>query len=224
MKRSVLMFAARFTLVFAILLAPLPYVADTYAIAIGNVTNAILWALDWPSPIAFRYEPPGRITPNGSWKIALRMEDRDVRRAVVAPLDLRSFSYRPMAAFVALAAASTRRGLRRNAIVWGGGLGLMLALTTLFSALPVLSRYATRGLLGSGLGSAAITAYRALATPVMMYAIAAIAWWTVMRLAEDHVASAGDSTPLGSVRSGWLFRKTLGPPRSGKPPGGEEDN
>jgi hypothetical protein len=200
MKRSALIFAARFTLVLTFLLAPLPYVADTYAITIGNVTNAVLWALDWPSPVAFRYEPPAQITPNGSWKMGLRMESRDVRRAVVAPLDLRSFSYRPMAAFVALAAASTRRGLRRNAIVWGGGLGLMLAFTTLFSALPVLSRYATHGSLGSGLGALAITTYRALATPVMTYAIAAMAWGAVMRLADVGIRRAGAPVRLGSLR------------------------
>jgi len=105
------------------------------------------------SSVGFRYQPPQQITPNGSWKMGLRMEDRDVRRAVVAPLDLRSFSYRPVAAFVALAAASTRRRLRRNVILWGGGLGLMLVLTTLFSALPVLSRYGAKGSLGWERGS-----------------------------------------------------------------------
>ncbi len=103
------------------LLAPLPYVADAYAIAVGNVTNAFLWTVDWPLSVGFRYEPPSQVAANGSWKMGLRMEDRDVRRSVVAPLDLRSFSYHPMAAFVALAAASTRRGWRRNAILWGGG-------------------------------------------------------------------------------------------------------
>ena len=134
--------------------------------------------------------------------MGLRMEDRDVRRAVVAPLDLRSFSYRPMAAFVALAAASTRRGLRRNAILWGGGLCLMVALTTLFSALPVLSRYGNKGALGWGAGVVAITAYRALATPVMTYALSALAWWTMTRLAEHGVGGAS----AGGTKSGALRR------------------
>jgi hypothetical protein len=129
--------------------------------------------------------------------MGLRMEDRDVRRAVVAPLDLRSFSYRPVAAFVALAAASTRRRLRRNVILWGGGLGLMLVLTTLFSALPVLSRYGAKGSLGWGAGVAAITAYRALATPVMAYALSAFAWYTVMRFAERSTSGAT------TRRTGW---------------------
>jgi hypothetical protein len=184
MKRTYLVFAVRFTFVLALLLAPLPYVADTYAIAIGNVTNAILWAVDWPLPIGFSYQPPGQITRNGSWKMGLRKEDRDLHRAVVTPLDLRSFSYRPMAAFVALAAASTRPGLRRNAILWVGGLGLMLVLTTLFSALPVLSRYGAKGVLGWGTGVAAITAYRALATPIMTYALSAAAWYALTRFAD----------------------------------------
>lgn len=183
MNRSLLFFAARATVVFGLLLAPLPYVADAYAIAVGNVTNAFLWTVDWPLSVGFRYEPPSQVAANGSWKMGLRMEDRDVRRSVVAPLDLRSFSYHPMAAFVALAAASTRRGWRRNAILWGGGLCVMFLLTTLFSALPVLSRYGSKGSLG-GAGVVAITAYRALATPVMTYAFAALVWWTMVRLAE----------------------------------------
>jgi hypothetical protein len=133
--------------------------------------------------------------------MGLRMEDRDVRRAVVAPLDLRSFSYRPMAAFVALAAASTRRGLRRNAILWVGGLGLMLVLTTLFSALPVLSRYGAKGVLGWGAGVAAITAYRALATPVMAYALSVVAGYTVMQFAKRSTDGVSKSK-TGRVAEG----------------------
>jgi hypothetical protein len=177
------MFAMRFTLVFALLLAPLPYVADAYAFTIGNVTNAILWGVDWPLSTGFSYQPPKQITPIGSWKMGLRMEDREFRRAIVVPMDLRSFSYRPMVAFVALAGASTRRGLRRNAILWGGGLSLMVVLTTCFSALPVLARLGGSGSLGSVAGAAAATAYLALATPVMMYVLPAFAWWTMTRLA-----------------------------------------
>jgi hypothetical protein len=59
----------------------------------------------------------------------------------------------------------------------------MVVLTTLFSALPVLARFGRLGTLGVGAGIAATTAYRALATPVMMYALSALAWWTVTRFA-----------------------------------------
>jgi hypothetical protein len=187
-KRPFLFFALHLSVVLALLLAPLPYVASAYAIAVGNVTNVVLWPLARLLPLSFRYEPSLELTADAPWKVAVLMEDRKLERRVVAPIDLRSFSYRPMAAFVALAAASTRRGLRRTAILWAGGLCLMFALTTLFTALPVMARFAAWGSLGSA-GSAAVTAYRALATPVMAYALPVLAWWTIMRLAGPLNAS-----------------------------------
>jgi hypothetical protein len=206
-RRPILLFALRFSLVFALLLVPLPYVAGGYTIAVGHVTNAILSAVDWPLPLRARYRPPEGMTADASWKMPLLMEDREQHRSAVAPVDVRSFSYRPMAAFVALAAASTRRGLRRNAILWGGGLCLMVALTTLFTALPVFARFATWGSLG-GAGIGAVTAYRALATPVMAYVLAALAWWAITRLA-DITPAAGPRPSVGRKEgdSAGVFRR-----------------
>jgi len=85
--------------------------------------------------------------------------------------------------------------------LWVGGLGLMLVLTTLFSALPVLSRYGAKGVLGWGAGVAAITAYRALATPVMAYALSVVAWYTVMQFAKRSTDGVSKSK-TGRVAEG----------------------
>ena len=54
----------------------------------------------------------------------------------------------------------------------------MFALTTILTALPVLARFASWGSLGNA-GVIAVTAYHALATPVVIYALAAVVWCTV---------------------------------------------
>jgi exosortase/archaeosortase family protein len=193
-RRSLGVFAFRFALVFGLLLAPLPCVASAYAIVIGHATNAVVWAVEKPFPLKARYVPPTQLVRNTPWAMSVFMEDQERARSAVAAMDLRLFSYRPMVAFIALAAASTRRGLRRSGVLWAGGGCLMFALTTILAALPVLARFASWGSLG-GAGVVAVAAYHALATPVVIYALSAIAWWRLGGPCRLGIPKRGASHP-----------------------------
>jgi hypothetical protein len=189
-------FGIRFAILFAVTLLPVPWLADAYTTVLGRGTNAFLSVFDGPSRVAVRFEPPAHIEAHGSWKADLLLEDRQTGLSTRTRLDARSFSYRPIATFLALAAASFRRGWRRNAIVWGGGLALMGIATTFLSALPLLSLFGAAGGLGVVPGLVVRTLYQALATPVMMYAVAVLVWWIVMSL-----ASAGERARLVAAAS-----------------------
>ncbi len=176
-------FAIRFAIFFAVSLMPVPGLADVYTTAFAHATNGALALVDGPSRVAVRVEAPARIEAHGSWKANMLLADRETGRTLRTRFDTRSFSFRPIATFIALAAASHRRGRRRNAIVWGGGLALMAVLTTALSALPLLSRFGAAGALGTVPGLVVQTMYQALATPVMICAIAVIAWGLVSLVA-----------------------------------------
>lgn len=183
-RKVAVRFGIRFAVLFALTLMPVPWLADAYTTVLGRGTNAVLSVLDGPSRVAVRFEPPAHIGAHGSWKADVVLEDRMTGLSTRTRLDARSFSYRPIATFIALAGASFRRGWRRNAVVWGGGLALMGTVTTFLSALPLLSRFGAAGALGVIPGLVFRTLYQALATPVMMYAVAVLVWWLVTSLAS----------------------------------------
>jgi hypothetical protein len=177
-------FWVRLALLFAVTLLPVPWLADAYTTALGRGTNAVLSALDGPSRVGVRFEPPEHIEEHGSWKANVLLEDRETGRFMRTRMDARSFSYRPIVTFLVLAAASYRKGRRRNAIVWGGGLFLMGFSTMFLSALPLLSRFGASGAIGVAPGLVFQTLYQALATPVMMYGVAVLVWLLVLRVAR----------------------------------------
>jgi len=182
-SRATLAFAARLAVLFAVTLLPISWLADAYTAALGVGTNAVLSALDGPSRVAVRFEPLARIEARGSWKANLRVEDRSTGRERAMRLDVRSLSYRPVAMFLVLTAASFRRGWKRNLIIWGVGSILMFAATTGLSALPLLARFGAAGGFGTTMGIVAQTTDQALATPVMVVAIAVGVWACVSRMA-----------------------------------------
>jgi hypothetical protein len=185
-KREHVAFTVRVAILFAVSLAPWPWVADGYTTLLGRGTNAALEALDGPSRVAVRFVAPASIRSEGSWKADVVLEDRDTGRSMKTRFDTKSFSYRPMATFLVLVLASFRRGWRRNAIVVGGGLAVMALATMALSALPLLSRFGAAGTLGVVPGLAFQTLHQALATPVMMYAIAVIVWAVATRVASTE--------------------------------------
>jgi hypothetical protein len=92
-----------------------------------------------------------------------------------------------MATFLALALASPLRGWRRNAVVVGAGTAVMAVFTTVFTALPILARYAAAGAFSDTTAAAVDTSYQALATPVMVYFVPLLVWWLLMWLTRsDH--------------------------------------
>jgi hypothetical protein len=193
----------RFALVFVLLLLPLPWLPDAYVTALGLATNATLSALDAHARFAVRYELPARIARDGSWKARLRMDDRLTSRSAPFVLDARSFSYRPVATFVALAAAWPVAGRRRRLVLWAAGGASLFLLTTAFSALPLLSQFAVAGAFGDFPGRLIRTLYQATATPVMVYALPLFVWlfWRFVMKADDTPAPTAPSPSRTSATS-----------------------
>lgn len=179
-RKAVGWFVLRAGLVLAVLLMPLPYLADGYVTVDGRATNAFLSVVDAGWRYGVRFDPPPSITAQGSWHAKLRLEDRQTGASRALRYDARSLSYRSMAAFIALAAASRCPGLRRKSALWAGGLVAMFFVTMGFSALPILSRFAASGAFGELPGLAIRTAYQATVTPVMAYALPLLVWWLLL--------------------------------------------
>jgi hypothetical protein len=185
-RRALAVFGVRFAVVFTLLLLPVPWLPDAYVTVIGSATNAVLSVADAGARFGVRFEPLRRIDREGSWKANLRVEDRPSGGSMSFRLDMRSFSYRPLATFVALTAASSVQGARRRLALWGGGLLSMFVVTTCFSALPLLSRFAVAGAFGDAAGILVRTVYQATATPVMVYLIPVFVWWLWLRLTRPR--------------------------------------
>jgi hypothetical protein len=146
----------------------------------GNVGLAFV---NLVSSAQFHLEPPERLRVRGSWKVNLTVDDPAGRLPglpSVMPINVRSFSYRPITVFLALALASTLSGRRRNLQVFGGGLGIMVVLTTGLTALPALTEMAVRNLLGAALGAIVRTAFMALLTPIVPYVLPLVVWGVLM--------------------------------------------
>jgi hypothetical protein len=163
-------FVLRFAVLFALVHAPLPWLADGYTTAFGTVANGVLFLADHGSRIGFRFEPPNGIARKGSWFGVLRVEDRAARQTARMKLDVRTFSYRPIGTFLALAGAARLPGLRRNIRVVGGGLALTVIITSALAVVAAL-RFGIGRVLGFGSGPIAETIYEALTTPAMAYTI-----------------------------------------------------
>jgi hypothetical protein len=185
-RKLALLFLLRFALVFAALLLPIPWLADAYTSAFDSAANCVLYPINELSNVDMRFEPPESIGLQGSWKGKLRILDKRSDQVAHANLNVRTFSYRPLATYLALALAMQLTGRRRNAVIIGGGVLLMLAFGMLFSALPILARFTVGGALGIGPGLAVMTLYDAIATPVMVYAVPLITFCalTLPRLSD----------------------------------------
>jgi hypothetical protein len=202
-RKSLAWFALRSSVVLAVLLMPLPYLADGYVTVEGRATNAVLSVVDAGWRYGVRFDPPRSIAAQGSWHAKLRLEDRQTGAARALRYDARSLSYRSMAAFIALAAASRCQGVRRKSALWAGGLVAMFFVTTGFSALPILSRFAVSGAFGEVPGLVIRAAYQAIVTPVMAYALPLLVWWLLLRILRrpnaEHVATVQLPTTKGQA-------------------------
>jgi hypothetical protein len=123
------------------------------------------------SDVTMEFEPPESIAAQGQWKGNLRIQSNLTGQVAHTNLNIRTFSYRPLATFFALALSAPLGGVRRKALIVGGGSLLMFGLGMFFSALPILARLSATGALGVASGLAVRTIYEAIATPVMMYAV-----------------------------------------------------
>jgi hypothetical protein len=164
-RKSLIAFSFRATVLFVLLVLPIPWLADGYVAAVGRLTNAVLSVVDAGAGVGARFDLPARIRKEGSWKASLRVENRRSGATAWGRLHMRSLSYRPVATFVALAGASRMKGVRPRLALWAGGLFSMFWMTTGFCALPILSQFATAGAFGKVPGLVVRTVYQAIATP-----------------------------------------------------------
>ena len=189
-------FALRALLLFALFISPLPWVADTYTTIYGTISNGFLMLADHDSRYGFRCEPPPSIRAHGSWTGVLRVEDRGAQEIAHMKLDVRAFSYRPMATFWALALGARLKGRRRKAIVMGGGLALMAAVSACITIIAGL-RFGIGKVLGFGDGPVNEAAYEALTTPAMAYVIPLVCFCALVWLARDGASTKASSGPTG---------------------------
>jgi len=171
-RKQAILFLSRFAIVFVGLHMPVPWLADAYATAYDCAANYVLCPiLNQLSDVTMEFEPPETIAALGHWEGNLRIQSNVTGQVARTNLNIRTFSYRPLATFFALALSAPLGGFRRKALVVGGGSFLMFGLGMFLSALPILSRFSATGVLGVAPGLAVRTIYEAIATPVMMYAI-----------------------------------------------------
>jgi hypothetical protein len=180
----------RFALLFVATRLPVPFVADLYAATFAGVANVGFAVVNHTqSSVALHMEPPDSIHVLGSWKPLLHIDERATGERRTIPLNVKIFSYYLIATFLALALATPLSGLRRHAIVIGGGLAATATVSTALTALPVLVEYAVTGALGGALGSAVETAYMGVLTPVMAYVVPVLIWWLLVSLTRPDAAS-----------------------------------
>jgi hypothetical protein len=193
-------FALRAALLFALFLSPLPWVADTYTTIYGTVANGFLILVDHDSRYGFRFEAPETIRAHGSWMGVLRVDDRGAQKTAHMKLDVRAFSYRPMATYLALALGARLKGRRKNAIVLGGGAALMAVVSGCVTVIAGL-RFGIGKVLGFGDGPLNEAAYEALTTPAMTYVIPLVCFCVLVWLARESASpksspGSNDATAL----------------------------
>ncbi len=180
-----LCFGLRLVLVFAVLIIPWPYLADSYITGFGHTANAVLWATDTGARIGYRFEPPDEIRANGSWEAILRVEDRQLAQAARMRIGVRTFSYRPVATFAALLMAARLKGWRKNAFVGVTGLALVVLATFALTVLATL-RFGLARVLGMHQEQLIETAYESLTTPALLYALPVLVFALLAAIANRN--------------------------------------
>jgi hypothetical protein len=184
----------RFVVLLALFLSPLPFLADAYTTVYGTAYNQVLAVLDSDSRYGFQFEPPSTLQSHGTWLAVLRVDDRRQLKTARMKLDTRAFSYRPLATYVAFALSARLKGRRKNTIVLAGGLAAMIGVTTLL-ALAAALRFGIGRVVGFGSGPVVETAYEALTTPSMQYAIPFICFCLLTGVREVRALLVAPRSP-----------------------------
>lgn len=185
--------ALRCVVAMGVLLSPLPYLADAYVTFFAGVANPMLFVATRASHFDVHIDPPETLAAQGNWKPLLRATDRPTGQTGGVRLDVRTFSYRPLAAFLALACAWPYPPRRRTLRLLGYGLPATLISTLALTGLAIVARFASGGHVDEAPALVARTAYQALATPVMVYAVPLAVWWLALQAAgaSDGRGGAG---------------------------------
>ena len=192
-------FLLRFVVLFTALLTPVPWLADAYSVAYCTAGNGILSLMtNADDRFQLHLEAPKSIRVQGSWSPTLRVVDLSSGAVATPGLSVRTFSYLPMALYLALSVASLHGDWRRWVKVVGGGILLMTVITLALSALPVMAKFGALGVLGPMTTVVVETLYQALATPIILYTIPLVLWWVLVTSTRTPVLSRplGGSSPL----------------------------
>jgi hypothetical protein len=183
-SRPTLWFVVRFLVIVTLLRLGYPLVARGYKAAFGAAANVVLAAFEPGGTIELRFEPFGVVPGRDEARMAvLRARDRVFGQEARLHVDVRSFSYRPMATFVALFLAYRWKDRRRAAIVGSVGIVSVALLSSALTAVATL-RFGLGKVLGIGDGRLLQMTYEALTTPVMIYALPIFIFWALVRLSR----------------------------------------
>lgn len=188
--RVVLQFLFAFCCVFGGLALPSPGVGPLYTRAHAAVGNALIGNSSFDHGVTLHFDVSDAEVAEHPWQLTLAVHEPKLPQPILVPIDLRTLSFLPIAAFIALAVAVPLGTARRNARVLGRGLSILIPTLLLLTALPLLS------FLG-GTGPVRVfhlapffhvlfqTVYRALvAPPGMMYALPLLLWWALVARLE----------------------------------------
>jgi len=179
---------------------PLPFVPALYTAAFVAMTNPILAVALSGAPEAVQLEAPGPFAVRGSWTAQMHLENRQTHKSTTADFDVRTFSFLPFATFVAIAGAATFTRWRERAIVWGGGLAALYAMTLVVNAIPILANFADAGLLPQWLSLLVLTLYGGLCTATLLfYALPALLAWGMITLARRDVPDPRPDQSTGAL-------------------------
>lgn len=181
-RKEFLLFAAKFAVIFGLLVTPWPGLARFFSGTFDQVADFLGHGLLSTDRFEVRLvsAPAGVI--EGDWDCVVLVKNATSGATVdAASLDLHRVVYLPTVVFLALSLASPlrRRGIRPWLLLGG------LALLPLLSLLPILSFLAQIRVLdlGTTLHSFVDIAYRALVTPPgMAYALPALLWGSLVAL------------------------------------------
>lgn len=188
-RKQTVFFLLHVAVLMTLLMLPWPGLADKYRFTFEAAGNAVICPIFNALSLSgetLHFDEPEVGYPNNRWNAPLRLESNTSGRATHINVDSRTFSYRPVATFFALALAAPLAHRRRWWVI-GGGTLLMFGFGLLFTALLILAIFTAGGSFGQGTGLAVRTLYEAIATPAMVYFAPILAFWSLVltRLNED---------------------------------------
>ena len=177
-KRSALLFAARFAVLYAVLIVPWAWLGNLYSLTFSVVSTLALETVVDEREFKARFDPgasPGSEPAEQAWGVRFTGTDVRTGKTTTLPIEARQIGYVPFAVFVSLVLAARLESRRRRAILVGGLL-LLGARVALAVGLPIAHFVGTLAP-GSAADTASRIVFRAVIEPPdMMYATPVLAF------------------------------------------------
>jgi hypothetical protein len=185
--RKTLVFAARFAILFALVMIPWPGLGRAFNETFSLVASIAVDACVEDPEVIARFHPANPENPDeaslDAWDTVFSVSRSRSEPPLEVPLPLRRLAYVPLATFVALALA-TPLERRRKLRVLGWGLGLLLVRLALTIALPIARNFEVVEK-GTALDwGMRVVYYGLLEPPNLMYGAPVVTWFLLL-LATD---------------------------------------